>query len=229
MLAKKYKSEVVGIENPFEGVYTVEFKPFRGRYRYAPGQFLHVAIDRKYDGIGQWPESRCFSMQSNGSAKTIKVTYAVKGEFTTEMEKELQVGQEVWLKLPYGDLFSQTHNKKNTVFISGGTGITPFLSLFTDTSFGEYENPKLYMGFKEASLQIYNQELAVSQEINRSLDITTFYENVDGIIDIERILKENDKTSSFFVSGPPVMIKNFKEFLIQNGVDEENVKTDDWE
>lgn len=229
MLAKKYRSEVIGIENPFEGVYTVEFKPTRGRYRYAPGQFLHIAIDDDYDGIDQWPESRCFSMQTNGSAKSIKMTYAVKGVFTSEMERVLKLGREVWLKLPYGDLFSQTHNRENTVFICGGTGITPFLSLFTNTSFNQYKNPKLYMGFKEESLQIYNKELAESQHINSSLNITTFYEDVNGIIDIESILEENDITSSFFISGPPIMIKNFKEFLIRNGVSEENVLTDDWE
>jgi len=131
MLAKKYKSELINILNPFEGIYTLEFESLNGKYKYHPGQFLHIALDEEYDGSGQWPDSRCFSMQSNPNEETIKITYAVKGEFTRQMEQQLKVGTEVWLKLPYGDLFTQPHNKTNTVFIAGGTGITPFLSLFT--------------------------------------------------------------------------------------------------
>ena len=131
MLAKKYKSIVVSILNPFSGIYTVEFASERGNYKYLPGQFLHIALDEDYDGSSQWPDSRCFSMQSNPIEETIKITYAVKGVFTHQMEQQLMVGSEVWLKLPYGDLFTQPHNKTNTVFIAGGTGITPFLSLFT--------------------------------------------------------------------------------------------------
>lgn len=65
MLAKKYKSEVISILNPFKGIYTLEFRSFGSKYKYHPGQFLHIAIDEEYDGTGQWPESRCFSMQSN--------------------------------------------------------------------------------------------------------------------------------------------------------------------
>ena len=81
MLVKKYRSKLIN-SNPFEGIYTLEFESLNGKYKYYPGQFLHLALDQDYDGSGQWPESRCFSMQSNPDQKTIKITYAVKGRFT---------------------------------------------------------------------------------------------------------------------------------------------------
>jgi NAD(P)H-flavin reductase len=87
MLAKKYKSKIIAISNPFSGIYTLEIKSLGRPYKYLPGQFLHLALDDDYDGIGQWPDSRCFSMQSNPNEETIKITYAVKGAFTKEMEK----------------------------------------------------------------------------------------------------------------------------------------------
>lgn len=227
MLAKKYLSEVVSITNPFKGIYTVEFKSLERPYKYAPGQFLHVAIDEEYDGIGQWPESRCFSMQSDPAEDVIRITYAVKGNFTQEMEKSLKVGREVWLKLPFGELFTQPHNKTNTVFVAGGTGVTPFLSLFTNDSFREYQNPKIYLGYKNEDYYIYQNEFAAIK--NDNAQITIFFENKDGIIDIAKIQELNGNDSSYFISGPPAMIKIFKEKLIELGVPKENVLTDDWE
>lgn len=227
MLAKKYKSEVVSIDNPFEGIYTLEFKSLGSKYKYLPGQFLHIALDCDYDGTTQWPESRCFSMQSNPDEETIKITYSVKGDFTKEMEKTLQVGSEVWLKLPYGDLFQKPHNKTNCVFIAGGTGITPFLSLFSHPSFADYVNPTIYLGFRSKEFNIY--QTILEQTSNSSVRIEIFIENEEGVIDINKIIKEHGVLSCYFISGPPVMISNFKKFLNDQGVDSEKILTDDWE
>lgn len=227
MLARKYLSEVVSIKNPFKGIYTIEFKSLERPYKYDPGQFLHIAIDEDYDGIGQWPDSRCFSMQSDPAEDVIRITYAVKGNFTHEMEKVLTVGREVWLKLPFGELFTQPHNKTNTVFIAGGTGVTPYLSLFTHESFRDYVNPKIYLGYKNEDFFIYQKELAAIK--NDNAQFTIFYENTDGVIDIVKIHEQNGNDSCYFISGPPVMIKIFKNKLIELGVPKENVLTDDWE
>jgi len=232
MLAKKYKSELTSVTNPFEGIYTLEFRSLGRRFKYLPGQFLHLAFDEDYDGIGQWPESRCFSMQSNPNEETIRITYAVKGEFTKQMEQTLQVGDEVWLKLPYGDLFQQPHSKENTVFIAGGTGITPFLSLFTHESFKEYVNPKIYLGFRSQAYNIYEPELNFLKFRENSVQLCEpkiFYDDKDGILNIHNILSENSTTFTYFISGPPAMIKSFKAYLISVGVNQYQLLTDDWE
>jgi ferredoxin-NADP reductase len=232
MLAKKYKSQVISIRNPFEGIYTVEFASEKGKYKYTPGQFLHLALDEDYEGTTQWPDSRCFSMQSNPNDETIKITYAVKGQFTRQMEQQLKVGSEVWLKLPYGDLFTQSHNKVNTIFIAGGTGITPFLSLFTHKSFNEYINPRIYLGFRSTEYNIYETELSIVKLRENFVELCVpkiFYQDTDGVIDINQIFDENGHSSDYFISGPPMMIKNFKQTLIRKGVPAQQVLTDDWE
>lgn len=223
-IVKKYLSEVVNISNPFAGLYTVTFKS-RQKFRYLPGQFLHLALDN-YDGAGQWPDSRCFSMQSSPDEDLIKITYAVKGKFTKRMEKALYPGKEVWLKLPYGDLFQRDHKKENCVFIAGGTGITPFLSLFSHSSFEEFVNPRVYLGFRTRDYNLYNVELNNTQ--NPTVQIKVLYEDSDGMLNINNIYKKNGSTV-YYLSGPPLMLKNFKTELIQYGLPENNIVTDDWE
>lgn len=208
------------------GVYTLEFKPVHKSYKFSPGQFLHLAIDEDYDGIGQWPDSRCFSMQSNPSENNIRITYAVKGCFTKKMEDTLKVGAEIWLKLPYGDLFTQAHNKNSTVFIAGGTGITPFLSLFTHESFNEYLNPKIYLGFRSKLYNNYNDEL--DRLCNSTKFLKIFNEDEDGLIDINSIYNENGPNCTYFISGPSLMIDTFKQLLICCKIPEKNILTDDW-
>lgn len=225
MLAKKYRSRVASIANPCEGIYTLELESLSGKFKYHPGQFLHLAIDPHYDGSDQWPESRCFSMQSNPLESHIKITYTAKGRFTSLMMNTIKVGSEVWLKLPYGDLFTQEHNKVNTVFIAGGTGITPFLSLFSHDSFKDYINPKIYLGFKSESYNIYKDILDIFETDTLQIN----YENVDGILNIESIFSDNGADTDYFISGPPEMIKSFKRTLIIKGVIPKRILTDEWE
>ena len=227
-LVKKYPSLVTGFVNKGDNLYAVEFKSECGIYKYSPGQFLHLALD-EYDPSVQWPESRCFSMQSAPCDETIKITFSVKGVFTNRMKNELFTGKKVTLKLPFGNLFEQTHSKTNTVFIAGGTGLTPFLSLFTNTTFGNYVNPVLYAGFRNRALNIYHNELKSSKTINPSFRPIIQYEDETGMLDIKKILSENLEKPAFFISGPPLMIKFFKTYLMDQGVNESNVLNDNWE
>jgi ferredoxin-NADP reductase len=223
-IVKKYPAVIVSIQNRIEGVYTLTLESLDKEFKYEPGQFLHLALD-EYDPSGQWPDSRCFSIQSAPGEKRIGITYAVKGKFTRRMQQELKPGKQLTLKLPYGNLFSQSHNKTNTVFIAGGTGITPYLSLFTHTSFLEYVNPRIYAGFRDSTYNIYEKELSI---VDPDL-LKIFYEDVEGVIDINKIYTENGPDSFYFISGPPLMIKLFKQALIEKGVPLIQVLTDDWE
>jgi len=227
-IVKKYSSEIVSLKSTIDGVYTIEFRSLDKPFKYSPGQFLHLAID-EYDPAGQWPDSRCFSMQSSPNEELIKITYAVKGQFTTRMQQELKAGSEVTLKLPYGDLFTQPHYKKNTVVIAGGTGITRFLSLFNHASFAGYTNPVLYAGFRNKGMNLYDSERQMTQKINPDVKYIPVYQDTDGILDISNIFKASMPDSSFFISGPPSMIKSFKQHLIANGIPVNQVLTDDWE
>lgn len=227
-IIKKYKSIIEKIDNPIPDIYIVSLKCIDKQYKYLPGQFLHLALD-PYDPSSAWPESRCFSMQSNENDETIKITYAVKGSFTKRMANELRLGNETWLKLPYGELFSKDHNKESTVFIAGGTGVTPYLSLFTSDKFIDYKNPVLYLGIRDENFNLYKEELEKALTINRSFKINIVNQKDDGMLNIDKIFNENGKDCIFFVSGPPVMIKNFKNFLLSKGVGSDNVRTDEWE
>lgn len=225
---KKYKAEIISVINPIDNIYTVELKSLNGKFKYLPGQFLHLALD-EYDPSLGWPESRCFSMQSSPSNEFIKITFSEKGCFTARMVKELSIGKIIDLKLPYGELFQQEHSKEKVVFIAGGTGITPFLSAFNDPSFAEYNSPILYLGVRKQNYNLYDKELALAKKINRTLSVNIKNQELEGILDIDRIFYENGVGSIYFISGPQTMITKFRSRLLELGIQEDSVKTDEWE
>lgn len=57
----------------------------------------------------------------------------------------------------------------------------------------------------------------------------SYYEDEVGMLNIIKILDENSIDSNYFISGPPAMIKAFKQTLIGKVVPANNVLTDDWE
>lgn len=228
MIVKKYRSEVVSVENPIPGIRVVTLRPLEKAYRYNPGQFLHLALD-EFDPAQPWPESRCFSMQSSPEQDTIKLTFAAKGKFTERMARELSPGKVVCVKLPYGDLFASGQGDGRWVFVAGGTGITPFLSLFTSAAFAAYREPRLYFGVRNASHNLYAAELGKAAAVNPAFRQTLLDEEKDGRLDIQKILAENGPAAVYVISGPPAMIRAFKERLATAGVPAGNIRTDDWE
>lgn len=226
MLVKKYHSTISDIQNPIPGVYTLTFNSPK-IFKFRPGQFLHLALD-DFDPSRQWPESRCFSIQSVPGTNELKITYTVVGNFTQRMANELVVSQQIWLKLPYGDFFQRGLTKDNCVFIAGGTGITPFLSLITGSWFKDYSNPLLFLGFRNQNYHIYSNELQLAKSINPSVEIEILYENKQGRLNIEQIFKRCGETS-YYISGPPLMINSFRQYLLDQGLGKANIVTDDWE
>ncbi|MHB8336532.1 MAG: FAD-dependent oxidoreductase [Ignavibacteriaceae bacterium] len=227
-VVKKYLVEVTEFENPIPGIFTLGLVSNQKEFKYKPGQFLHLALD-EYDPSKGWPESRCFSMQTSPAENFIKLTFAIKGNYTTRMVNELRNGKKIWIKLPYGELFSQDRSMHKCIFVAGGTGITPFLSLFTDNSFKKYKNPVFYFGAKSEQYNIYNNALELSKLINPTFSVKNVYENLQGALNIENIFNENNKFSTYFISGPPLMINAFKKFLLSKDFEENQIKTDEWE
>lgn len=171
--------------------------------------------------------SRGVSIQSSPDDELLKITFALKGNFTRKMASELKIGKEIWLKLPYGDIFNRGHSTDDCVFIAGGTGITPFLSLFTNKIFQYYNNPKLYLGLRNKKYNIFDDEINLAKEINNNFTIKNIYQNKEGILNIRKIFESN-RYASFFISGPPIMIKSFKNYILEKGVSDSKVIADDW-
>jgi NAD(P)H-flavin reductase len=244
----KLRAEVSSVETHGTGVYKVELKPLGRIPRYKPGQFLHLTVDEYDPAGGFWPESRVFSISSGYGDEKLVIVYSVQGQYTKRMEETLAVGKTVWVKLPYGEFVidSNSGGGQDIVLIAGGTGVSPyipFLEGFTRGDLTGGRNIAMYYGAREKSSILFRDILGkCTCKENFALSLVIENEAPDGLnvsgaklergrLDIVKIRNETKglKRPVYFLSGPPIMIKLFKKGLIDSGVDEDNIKIDEWE
>jgi ferredoxin-NADP reductase len=209
-----------------ERVYTLVLAPERPVPRFQAGQFLHLALDR-YEPTGFWPESRVFSIASSpGERERVRITYAVKGRFTTRMEREAVEGREVWIKLPYGDFFVDA--EADVALFAGGTGVTAFTAFLEGLAPETGQRVALAYGARTDDLLIYRDvvdrcaarvpALAVAYVVGAPLSPDILWPSL-----------RRPGATHFYISGPPAMLRGIGDGLRARGISAEAIHLDAWE
>ena len=191
--------------------------------KFKPGQFLHLAID-PYDPSFNWPESRVFSIANSPSRPDqIDILVSPKGVFTQRMIKDLKVGSEVWIKLPFGVFDFRDSLNSSVVLIAGGTGISPFISFLESLSVTpvNYNNLYLIYGVRDPELIVFDDFLSECVVKLPRFELNIYIENDTdhpkfkinkGMIPVDQVVNETKQLPEpvFYLSGPAAMIGAFE-------------------
>lgn len=190
-------------------------------YKFIPGQATEVSINLP----GLKDEKRPFTFTCLNSAPYLEFTikiYASHNGITQELGK-LKTGAELIIRDVWGAI---TYDGKG-VFIAGGAGITPFISIFRDLGAKqELQGNRLIFANKTRAdiiLEAELKKLLGADFINILSEEKTegyFY----GIID-EPFLKDriDDFDTKFYVCGPPLMVTAVLKHLDNLGVGEKSI------
>jgi ferredoxin-NADP reductase len=228
-VARKIHCTIERVTDHGDSVYSVELSPSLPVPRFQPGQFLHLTLDA-YEPGSFWPESRVFSIASSPSERDrLLITYAVKGAFTTRMERELAPGVDVWVKLPYGEFV--VDSTRDAVLFAGGTGVTAFTAFLQSLTPDHAPRALLFYGARRQSLFVYGP-LATARALEvPSLQCSLICEETHGRLDVDAawpaIASLRDPV--FYLSGPPPMLAALKAQLRGRGVPADDIRIDAWE
>jgi ferredoxin-NADP reductase len=239
-VVQKMRCCVECITDHGEHVYTIDLTPEKRAPIFKPGQFLHLAID-PYDPSGFWPDSRVFSIASSPHQRErLSITYSVRGRFTARMESELAEGKFVWIKMPYGDFVID--GASDVVLFAGGTGITAFTAFLDGLTQAFPHKVYLAYGVRNSSLFIYldlaqrraamvsqfqpfyfveqdaGGESAIQSQTVGRLSVKAMWQHI-----------ENPPTATYYISGPPPMLKTISHDLNESGIRADAIRTDAWE
>lgn len=210
-------------------VYTVDLDASRPVPGFTPGQFLHLALD-PFEPGGFWPESRVFSIASPpGDLGRVTITYAVKGAFTTRMERELAAGTRVWVKMPYGEFVVEPD--RNAVLFAGGTGITAFTAFLQSLEPGRSSSVQLYYGARTPDLFVYGPLVRDRARAVPTLTCTLVCEQTHGRLQVDAAWSAIAALDHpvFYLSGPPPMLDALVDQLRNREVAAGDIRTDAWD
>jgi ferredoxin-NADP reductase len=228
-VVRKIPCLVGAVTDHGEHVYTVELEPTMAVPRFKPGQFLHLALDAPQPG-GFWPESRVFSIASSPQDRDrLAITYAVKGAFTTRMERELAPGGSAWVKLPYGEFV--VDSSRDAVLFAGGTGVTAFTAFLQSLQPQRVTRVLLFYGARTQDLFVYGlMAEACAREVS-ALRCSLVCEETEGRLQADAAWPavETLLDPIFYLSGPPAMLEALTTQLQRRSLAPSDIRTDAWE
>ena len=196
------------------------FKPLTHK----AGQFIFVSFQN--DVVGK--EWHPFSIASAPHEPRITIIVKTLGDHTGKL-KLLPQGTVAQVEGPFGS-FSYDHGKeKNQLWIAGGVGITPFLSMAKDLRDPAY-TVKLYYCTKEKGEATLLDELMRIAEQNPSFSVVPFCSSERGHISADALqTMDTDLFSKdIFICGPPPMMTSLKQQLIKKGVRSSHIHTEEF-
>jgi predicted ferric reductase len=208
--------EVVENRAELGGARTIRVRPVgHAGFAFQPGQFAWVNLGRTPFHLEQHP----ISMSSDGDVAPggdIAFTIRALGDWSGEAVPKLKPGQRVWIDGPYGTFSMDREEGAGYLFIAGGVGITPIVSMLeTMASRGDSRPVVLFYGAKTAADLTLRATL---EALTPRLDLKVVYvlehpaadwAGEHGFINTEllrRHLPKNLVHFQCFVCGPPVLM-----------------------
>jgi predicted ferric reductase len=201
--------------------------PSQSTFHFQPGQFAWITIWDSPFSDHEHP----FSISSSAE-KTDHLTFTIKelGDFTTKI-KSVSKGQHVYVDGPFGGFSIDRHpHAKEYVFIAGGVGITPVMSMLrTLADRGDQRPLTLLYANKTLDAATFFEELEeIKNRINLKLvhvpeKPSEGWTGESGYVNaklLDQYLPE-DRTPNrveIFVCGPGPMMNAVEKALVQVGV-----------
>lgn len=195
---------------------------------WAPGQYFHYTLD--HENADNRGTKRWFTICSAPFEENIMITTRFAAENGSSFKDALfgmEMGGQIEGDGPEGDFTVEDFSQKY-VFIAGGIGITPFRSMFAQI---QHDGAQLHCDLLYANR---NDEYTFEDEINKfaenqpNFKMHKFTGDIKiGEQDIKNVSPELN-SAIYFISGPKPMVEHYNDFLVSIGVNELNIKLDDF-
>lgn len=204
---------------------------------FKPGQIFFITIP-KLNYSDQKGNTRHFSIiNPPGENNFIEMATRMTGSGFKETLKELPLGSEVEIGSITGEFVLPDDTKKSLVFIAGGIGITPFMSMlrFIKDEVMPYKITLFYSN-KDRNSSAFFEELEKMTNENIYFKLVPIMtDDKDWTGEKRRIDEEmlrahlTDLNSyTYFVSGPPPFNQTIQEILKKAQVKKENIKVENF-
>ena len=234
-----YQSKLKAREEVAEGTMAFHFEKPVG-FQFKPGQYADLTLINPAE------------TDSEGNVRTFSIASApYEGEllFATRMRDSafkrvlgsVPLGTEVKLEGPMGSFTLHKNQAKAAVFLAGGIGITPFLSILRQAAKEKLPH-LLYLFYsnrrpEDAAFLRHLEDLAKSNSkfifvpsMSETEKSKLEWRGERGLINRDMLTKHfcDLQGPMYYIAGPPAMVAAMRDVLSKAGVDEDDVRTEEF-
>jgi predicted ferric reductase len=193
-------------------------------FDFRPGQFAWLTLWNSPYAVREHPFSFSSSATHNG-----QVAFTIKelGDFTSTI-KDVQPGQRAYLDGPYGAFSVDRHRSPGYVFIAGGVGITPIMSMLRTLAERGDDRPLLLIYASKTWEDVIFREEIEALEQRLPLKVVHVIEQPHegwngerGFVTkeiLDRHLPTHRNNRDYFICGPNPMMDAVEQALSELGV-----------
>jgi NAD(P)H-flavin reductase len=229
---KEFQAEVISKTYLNSSVVSIWFKPKNVDFSYFAGQFVMIKFPDRDE-----PEktlTRAYSIASSPTEKgefELCVGVIPNGKGSNYLA-DLNVGDEISIKGPYGMCYIKPENKNNLIMVATGTGIAPIKGILEDLAskkdtrkidvlFGVRSEENLFYLPELKNLAENLEDSCVMISLSKPGALWTGYEGrVTAHLDS---LQFDPLITDFYICGNGEMIKDVRDFAINSGIDKKNI------
>ncbi|MQA99468.1 MAG: hypothetical protein GEU78_04125 [Actinobacteria bacterium] len=243
-LVRRLRYRVVKVNRLDEFVTEVVMQPLGERLRYEPGQFAFVTFESK--GIHEefrpmeietqpktatvtlrtgavTNQAHPFSITSAPGSPHLSVAVKALGDFTNAL-RALEVGALVHVEGPYGAFSYRNIDNPKQIWIAGGIGVTPFLSMARSLTEDDYEID-FYYAMETGEEKYFIEDFYALGDQNprvRTIPVQRDrlgFMTADDVEGVSRNLPEKD----ILICGPPPMMHALRNQFVAKGVPDDQI------
>ncbi|MBI3937015.1 MAG: FAD-dependent oxidoreductase [Betaproteobacteria bacterium] len=234
-----YEATLKGSEQVAEGTMAFRFAKPAG-FAFRAGQAIELALS---DSL--LPEAQgarhTFSLASAPYEDELVIATRMRDSAYKRALKALPDGAGIAFEGPFGSLTLHGNRARPAVFIAGGIGITPFISMVRQATRDRLPQRLLLLYSnrrpEDAAFLVELQALARQNENFALIATMTKMEKSARTWDGERGAIDEAKVKKFaaglaspvyYLAGPPVMVDDMRQLLERVGVSEEDVRSEEF-
>ena len=234
-----YQSTLLGRTEVAEGTMAFQFEKPKD-FVFKAGQYIDLTLSSSQPGSSNGL-THTFSIASSPFEKELVVTTRVRNTVFKQALSILPVGAKVRIEGPMGSFSLHKNTARPAVFLAGGIGIAPFLSMLSYATEEKLRHPIVLFyanryledaAFIDALWQLEgaNPRFRFVPTLTRTDKNYRGWKGETGHISSEMLLTHVRilRGPIYYIAGPSTMVAGVHQTLIDAGVDEDDIRMEEF-
>jgi len=234
-----YQSALLGRTTVAEGTMAFQCEKPK-RFAFTPGQYIDLTISGAELGLPN-QLSHTFSIASSPCDKELVVATRMRNTDFKQAISSLPIGSPVRIEGPMGSFSLHKNTGRPAIFLAGGIGITPFLSILSHATAEKLSHPLvLFYANRYLEDAAFIDELWKLERANPRFRFVPILTRTDknyrgwkgetGHISSEMLLTHVRivRGPIYYIAGPPTMVAAVRKTLGEVQVDEDDIRVEEF-